>query len=180
MRLRQIVFVALVLAAIAGYFFYQFGMNRRQPWSAAAITATYAGVQLKEMNPATAMLILSYDLQNNTDTDFQLANGPDVATMSRLKSNGSLSSEQDIHLGYPTFLPARQRARVTLQISRNFTWPAVGDAALQRKLKAFVNQGLGDVDEFVLFDQANRNRIDFPRGWQKFDLAAANRSTPSF
>ncbi len=35
--------------------------------------------------------------------------------MSRLASDGTLSSQEDVRLGYPTFLPAGQKARVALE-----------------------------------------------------------------
>ncbi|PYU24905.1 MAG: hypothetical protein DMG30_07505, partial [Acidobacteria bacterium] len=86
---------------------------------------------------------------------------------------GSLSSQQKARLSYPTFLPARQRARVALEIPSPFGWPADGDPAYQDKLRDFVNQKLVDVQGFVLFDQADRFDIEFPSGWQELKMTSA-------
>jgi hypothetical protein len=118
-------------------------------------------------------LLLYYNLENDTDTDYRLSDGTGLVIMSRLKSDGSLSSEEQVRLSYPTFLPARQRARIALEILHPFDWPSDNDPARQEKLKVFVNQRLAGVDEFVLFDEANRCQIEFPRGWQDLPLVTA-------
>jgi len=163
---------ALVLGGIVGISYHQYAVRRSQPWNAGAITATYLGTQLIEIDPSDASLQLSYELQNNTDTDYRLADGPGVVVMSRMMNDGGLSSQDDVRLAFPTFLPARQRVRATLNLRRQFEWPAKSDAALQNKLKDFVNHRLSGIDGFVLFDQGDRCQIEFPRGWQPFKLAA--------
>ena len=47
--------------------------------------------------------------------------------MSRHKPNGALSSQEQIQLSYPSFLPARQKARIALEITHLFGWPAEND-----------------------------------------------------
>ena len=94
--------------------------------------------------------------------------------MSRLRADGSLSSQQQVRLSYPTFLPARQRARVALEIPAPLGWPADNDPAYQDKLREFVNQKLLEVQAFVLFDQADRFDIEFPSGWQELKMASAS------
>ncbi len=65
----------------------------------------------------------SYDLDNNTDADYRFAKGAGTVVMTRLKSNGSLSSEAPIELNNSVFLPARNRTRIALQVTRPFNWP---------------------------------------------------------
>jgi len=144
-----------------------------KPWNSSAITATYVGAQLRELDSGSAALYLAYEVQNHTDSDYQLADGPGALVMSRLRADGSLSSQQQARLSYPTFLPARQRARVALEIPSPFGWPAEGDPAYQDKLRDFVNQKLVDVQAFVLFDQADRFDIEFPSGWQELKMTSA-------
>jgi len=168
-----IVVAAILLGGIGGTLYHQYAVRRPQPWNAGAITATYVGTQLLEIDPSNARLQLSYELQNNTDTDYRLADGPGVVVMSRMVNDGGLSSQDDVRLAFPTFLPARQRVRATLNLPRQFKWPAKGDAALQNKLKDFINQRLSGIDGFVLFDQGDRCQIEFPRGWQPLELASA-------
>jgi hypothetical protein len=164
---------AIVLGGIVGISYHQYVVRRSQPWNAGAITATYLDAQLLEIDPSDASLQLSYELQNNTDTDYRLTDGPSVVVMSRMVNDGGLSSQDDVRLAFPTFLPARQRVRATLNVRRQFEWPARGDAALQNKLKDFINQRLSGIEGFVLFDQGDRCEIEFPRGWQPLQVASA-------
>jgi len=144
-----------------------------KPWNSNAITATYVGTQLRQLDSGNAALYLAYEVQNHTDSDYRLADGPQALVMTRLRADGSLSSQQQVRLSYPTFLPARQRARVALEILSPLGWPAENDAAFQDKLRDFVNQRLADAQSFVLFDQADRFQIEFPSGWQELKLASA-------
>src|SRR5580700_8833800 len=121
-----IVVAAILLGGIGGSLYHQFVVRRSQPWNSGAITATYEGTQLLEIDPNNARLQLSYELQNNTDTDYRLADGPGVVVMSRMVNDGGLSSQDDVRLAFPTFLPARQRVRATLNLPRQFKWPAKG------------------------------------------------------
>lgn len=168
-----IAIAAAILLAIGAVSYYEYGYRRPQPWNPSGITATYLGAELHETDPQNASLLLSYELENNTGTDYRLADGPGVVVMSRLANDGSLSSQEGVQLSYSTFLPARQRARVALELRRSFNWPASNDPAAQDKLKDFINQRLTAVNEFVLFDQGDRLQIEFPRGWQEFKLASA-------
>ena len=135
--------------------------------------ARYVSAQLREVDPAHASLLLSYELTNTTNRDYRLSDSPGLVAMSRLKSDHSLSALEDIHLSFPTFLPARQRARVTLEVRHSFLWPEDNDPAMAAKFKAFVNQRLSDTDQFVLFDENSRYQIEFPSGWNELQLSSA-------
>jgi hypothetical protein len=141
-------------------------------WNQNAIQATYVGSQLRQINRSLAGLFLSYDLENNTDRDYRLADAPGVVIMSRLKSGQSLSQEELIRLSYPIFLPANQRVRMAIEISYPFVWPAAGDPGFENKLKDFVKQRLAKVEEFVLFDELNRCQIELPSAWQDLEQDA--------
>jgi len=134
-------------------------------WNREGIKATYMAAQLREVDKTHSALILSYDLNNFTDLDFRLAQGAGVVIMSRVNSNGSLSQEEPIRLGYPVFLPAKQRARLAIEISQTFAWPVQTDARYEEKLKEFVKQRLAGVHGFVLFDEASHSQIDLPAAW---------------
>jgi hypothetical protein len=163
--------LALVVTAIVLYFHPV--AKTQKPWNSTAITATYVGAQLRQLDSGNASLFLAYEVQNHTDSDYQLADGPTALVMSRLRADGSLTSQQPVRLSYPTFLPARQRARVALEVPAPFNWPGDNDPEFQDKLRDFVNQKLADVQAFVLFDQADRFDIEFPSGWQELKLASA-------
>jgi hypothetical protein len=138
-------------------------------WNQSALKATYVGSQLRQIDKTLAGLFLSYDLENNTDRDYRLADAPGVVIMSRLTSDHSLSQEELIRLTYPVFLPANQRVRIAIEISYPFDWPAPADRALENKLKDFVKQRLAKVEEFVLFDEANRCQVELPSAWQELE-----------
>lgn len=164
---------SLAVALTAGILLYvQRGRRLPEPWNSSAITATYAGAQLRELDSGNAALYLTYEVQNHTDSDYQLMDGPGALVMSRLRVDGSLSSQQQVRLSYPTFLPARQRARVALEVRSPFSWPVDGDPAYQDKLRDFVKKKLVDVQAFVLFDQADRFDIEFPSGWQELRMTS--------
>ena len=164
--------LALVVTAVI--LFVHPGGRSPKPWNPSAITASYVGAQLRQLDSDNAALYLAFEVQNHTDSDYQLADGPGALVMSRLRADGSLSSQQQVRLSYPTFLPARQRARVALEIPAPFGWPEDGDPSFQDKLRDFVNQKLADVQAFVLFDQADRFDIEFPNGWQELRMASAS------
>lgn len=166
-------FLALILTALILYLHSSPGAATPKPWNSSAITANYVGAQLRQLDSGNAALYLAFEVTNHTDSDYRLADGPGALVMSRLRSDGSLSSQQPVRLSYPTFLPARQRARVALEVPSSFGWPDDSDAAFQDKLRDFINQKLMDVQAFVLFDQADRFEIEFPSGWQELKLASA-------
>ena len=62
----------------------------------------------RKRTPTHATVVFFFDLDNNTDTDYQFAKGPGTVVMTRLKSNGSLSSEQPIELNNSVFLAGAQ------------------------------------------------------------------------
>ena len=160
-----------MLTAVIFYFLPR--SRRPRPWNTTAITANYVGAQLRQLDSGNVALYLAYEVRNQTDSDYQLADGPGAVVMSRLRADGSLSSQQQVRLSFPTFLPARQRARVALEIPSPFGWPADSDPAFQDRLRDFVNQKLVEVQAFVLFDQADRVEIEFPSGWQQLRMASA-------
>jgi hypothetical protein len=145
-------------------------------WKTDAITATYVGVQLKQMDNGHAALVVSYDLQNSTNSDFRLADTPAMVIMTRLKSDGSLSQEESLRLSYPVFLPARQRVRVAIEGSHPFEWPAQRDPKLEEKLREFVTQRLRNIQDIVLFDQADRFQVELPAGWRQLNGSAGGES----
>ncbi len=141
-------------------------------WDREAIKATYVGTQLKQADKGHSTLVLSYDLENNTDSDYRFDDGPGVVILSRLKADGSLSQQEPIRLSYPVFLPTKQHARLAIEITERFAWPLQEDPTYIDKLREFVKQRLANVGEFVLFDQANHAQVTLPDEWQELQEAA--------
>jgi hypothetical protein len=142
-------------------------------WNREAIKATYLASQLRETDRGHSTLTLSYDLENCTDSDYRLDDGREVVIQSRLKSDGSLSQQEPLRLSYPVFLPAKQHARLAIEMTQPFAWPSEEDPAYVAKLREFVKQRLSNVGEFVLFDQAGRAEIKLPGAWQQLQETAS-------
>jgi hypothetical protein len=141
-------------------------------WNSSAIQSSFAGVQVREVDATHAKLIFSYDLDNNTDTDYHVATGPATVVMTRLRSNGSVSSEEPVELSNSIFLPARNRTHISVEIARNFNWPqGLSETQIgpvnQDKFRALVSQEVANLSGFVLFDQATHFQIELPGGWQE-------------
>lgn len=167
-----ITLLALALLASTTSLFKRATRDEAANWNQRTISAGYLGSQLKQIDKTHSSLIISYDLENNTDSDFHLSDGPGVVILSKLKSDGSYSQEQPIRLAYPVFLPARQHARLAIEITQQFNWPAEQDAAYLDKMRNFVKDRLQNVGEFVLFDQDNHWQLELPSGWEQLQEAS--------
>ena len=163
----------VLLGTSVAWNFYGNDLHAQCSWNSKAVTATYAGAQLRELDSQNAALFLAYDLHNNSGSDFRLADGPGVAIMSRLLLDGNLSAQEPAQLGIPSLVPAGQQARISVEIRHAFPWPEEKDPELQQKLKAFVNERVGAVQEFVLFDEADRIQVNLPGHWQQLKVATA-------
>lgn len=146
-------------------------------WNSVLVRGTLAGVQVHEVDPAHVQLIFYYDLDNNSDADYQLTKGPGTVVMTRLKSNGSLSSDETMELDHSVFLPARNRTRISLQSTQAFSWPSGMQAGQmgsvnQDKFRSLLAQQVGNCSGFVLFDQAKHIQIELPGGWQELQTPA--------
>ena len=157
----------LITVAVAGSVLKRPRADASKSLKPEQIGATYVGCQFREIDKTHSSLTVTYDLKNNSNVDYRLAEGSDVVVMSKLESNGSLSQEEPARLGYPVFLPAGQRARLAIQISRSFAWPAENDPQYVGKLKDFIKQRLQGVAEFVVFDAPHHLQIELPAAWQE-------------
>ncbi len=148
------------------------------PWNSSAIQSTFAGAQVQEADATHATLEFFYDLDNNTDTDYRFTKGAGTVVMTRLKSNGSLSSEEPIELNNSVFLPARNRTRIALQVTRPFNWPTGLPATQigpvnQVKFRQLVADEVANLSGFVLFDTGSHFQIELPGGWQELQQPAS-------
>ncbi len=151
----------LALLTVLGIFARaRFMAGRPQAWNSGAIETTLAGVRVRELDNTHAAVVFSYDLDNRTDTDYRLSSGPNVVIMSRLQPNGSLTSVQQVSLDSAAFVPARNRTRISLEITHPFDWPLQRDAAAERQVRQFVADEVSGVQGFVLFDQSTRYQIE--------------------
>jgi hypothetical protein len=180
--MKKLLIFGLFVAVLAFLVFYVLPRGARQqpsaseaqpaPWNSGAMHSTFAGVQVREVDPAHAELVFSYDLDNNTESDYRLTKGPSTVVMTRLKSNGTLSSDEPVDIVNSVFLPAKNRTRISLQVMHPFNWPAglvpgqIGPAN-QEKFRAIVAEEVANYSGFVLFDQSTHFQIELPGGWQE-------------
>ena len=163
---RKIGWVALGVVALGAIVVAARFVRLRAPnvrpdaWNSTAIQSTLAGIRVKEIDSAHAAVVFLYDLDNRTDSDYRLASGPSVVIMSRLQPSGSLSADQQISLDATAFVPARNRTRIAIEMSRAFAWPSTRDAAAERQIRQLVAEQVAGLEGFVLFDQAARYEID--------------------
>jgi hypothetical protein len=163
-----LILVALLAATLAsGRLSALFSSSRpKNTWNSAAIQATFAGVQVREIDPSKAALVFFYDLDNKTDSDYQLTPSSNLVIMSRLKSDSSLNAEDPIVLASAAFVPARNRTRVALQVTHPFVWPQDTDGSSGDKFRGFLQSETANLSGFVLFDQPSRYQIELPGGWK--------------
>jgi len=82
--------------------------------------------------------------------------------MSRLEPGGSLVSGQQVTLDSAAFVPARNRTRVAVEMSRLFNWPRHNDPVAQNQFRQLVAAQVTGVKGFVVFDRAARYEIELP------------------
>ena len=106
------------------------------PWNSLAIESTLVGVRVREVDPTHAAVVFLYDLSNQTDTDYQLASGPNLLIMSRLEPGGSLSSDRQASLTSVGFVPAKNRTRIALEIQPSIQLAGTEGCHLRARHKA--------------------------------------------
>lgn len=133
------------------------------------------GILFKELDKSAARLTLTYELENMTDVDYHLAEGPGLVIATKLASGGGLSQEERVRLSYPVFLPARQSVRIAIEITQPFAWPVEDDPGYETRLREFVKGRLANAVEFVVYDEASRCQLELPSAWQDLqDTAQAS------
>ena len=144
------------------------------PWNARALQTTYAGVRVRRLIRDAAVVFL-YDIDNKSDSDYQLSKSPNVVVMSRLKSSHALSSEKPVNLSSSAFVPANNRTRIALEVSEPFNWPSRMDNSSENRFRDLVTQEVSDLEAIVIFDQSHRYQIDLPhpgRTWTRPECGA--------
>ena len=151
-------------------------------WNPAAVHGTLAGIQVRELDANHAAIVFSYDVDNQTDADYQLTKGPNAVILSRLKSDGTLMTNDALQLDSSVFLPARNRTRISFEEAKPFRWPTelvpghVGPLT-QEKYRNLVAQETATLSGFVLFDQNAHYQIELPGAWPDVQPSATEPTT---
>jgi hypothetical protein len=156
------------LAAVAGgWYWYQSRPPR--PWNAGGITAEFDSADV-EGNENT--LVFSYVVQNHTGRDFRISDGNGVTVAGRRERRGDLTfgSGSTIRVDYPVLVPPQDRARVAIHLA--YPCPALQlepDVTKENRnsnlarVNACIATEFENLAGFVLFDERDRIRIDFPK-----------------
>jgi len=138
-----------------------------QPWNTHAITATYEFVTAEgEHNH----IVFVYTIQNNTNEDYRLIDGSGVDIFHKLSSEKSIyrSAGKQPKIQYPVFVPSNGRTTVIIDDQSEYSGQKPGEGESQKlhtNVQEFVKVKHSNLDGFVLFDQARRYQIEFPKGW---------------
>ena len=161
---------------IAGYIWYESRPRPPKLWNTTAITATFDRIDTEGQNNT---LLFAYTLENNTLFDYKVTGQSSVIMTAKLNRQRSLSLDRNDHfitVDYPIFIPSGQRTQFLIHLGYPYRYegirerPIANASSEERKkyreaVAAFVNEQMGNVDGFVLFDEINRYQITFPKGW---------------
>jgi len=177
-KLTTVGIFALLLGAAAAFAVSRFrhaesASTHPVPWNSDAIRATFAGIQVREVDAGNAAVVLFYDLENTTDFDYRIENSPTMNFLSRLRSDGSLSSEDQPRLDHAAFVPARNRTRIGLELVHPFAWPAQAGAASDEEFREFVEHQTNNLEGFVLFDENTRYQVELRGALPDLEHSAA-------
>lgn len=142
------------------------GESGLRSWDANSVHASFAGVKVKEIDTADAVVTFYYDLENRSDHDYQLESGPAVRLMTRVAADGSLQAENRAHLAETAFVPVGNRTRIGIQVTRPFAWTAQGEGSQDNRVRDLVAQETIGIQGFVLFDSVSRYQIELTGGWR--------------
>lgn len=154
---------AIMGTLIVGVFlWYSSRPKAPTPWDTNKITATfdYIDTEGEKHN-----LVFYYVLDNHTDFDYRIPDDTGISLTGKLEQQKALSSFGKYEeIDYPVFVPARQRVRFGIRIPYPYPEnPASPSTKADRA--AYIRDKMSNLTGFVLFDQMNRTRIDFPKGW---------------
>ena len=156
------VMCAMIIALVSWY------SSRPKPWNPAALKATFDSFDLESKS---YKLIFYYILENATSADYELRPTSKSRMMQKLKRQDSLIVGNGVLYDNPLFIPAKKKIRFSIELDASFKeyFPSnilTYDREKRSKTIAeFAKKEMANLDGFVLFDEARRYEIDFPRSW---------------
>lgn len=110
----------------------------------------------------------TYVLENRASSDYRIDSLSEIQMFGRGR-DGTLSHpipDTDEHFQLPVFIPARQKAvlsfsLITSEIPTRDV--AESDATFHERIRKFLEQHLGNLSGFVIFDSTDRYEIDLPK-----------------
>jgi hypothetical protein len=156
---------------VGGTFLYKSRHEQPKPWGDAPIIATFDSADVEGAND----LVFTYILENPTDYDCRISEGPTVKLFSRLKSQNSLSpyNYERLQTKFPIFIPAKERVLVRINVEFGYHGPLKPDSVASAQeaekwkstLYGYLNQKIGNLDGFFILAEDRRCRVVLPKGW---------------
>ena len=157
--------VGLVLL-VGGFLLYQDRPKPPKPWNMVAIVSKNppSFVSSKDFENVE----FTYAVENSTNLDYEITSDGAIKVIARYK-DGTLSAplpREVRHLDLPVFIPAKEKGQLTLSVAlgeipkRN---ASERDEQYHERLRAYCEEHIGTVANFVLFDETNRYQINLPR-----------------
>jgi hypothetical protein len=155
---------------IGAFALYRWTQRPPLPWNEAAVVATFDRVQAEYTEKGQTVLF-RFVFENKTDSDYSVKDPKNALTvMGRLKGQQSLVAERatgEITVD-PIFLPARQRQTVYVHLKFAINPPIPANVLGETRREAigkYLNDHAGNLDGFIVFDEARRYQIKLPKGW---------------
>lgn len=162
--------VTLMLCLIAALsIWYVSRPEPPKPWNATALVAKDPPSFTSRRTGNTKDVEFTYLIENKTPSDYELASDGDVRITVKDKKGVFIATKfpnDEASLQLPIFIPAKQKAYVTLSIKNVTELPdqAAGESpeAYHERMRTFLEKWTG-VGSFVLFDDSKRYQIELPR-----------------
>jgi len=160
--------IAVVIAALAGVAYWSWSRPKPQkPWDTTAIVAD--GTPTFDVAEDGKKVVLTYSLENNTAFDYRATSSDELHLLRRFARDNALSQPvkaETASIGFPIFIPARQKAEVSVTI--NFVEtpkqkPSETPEQYHETLRAYVLDQMSGDAEVVLFDEMNRYQVNLPK-----------------
>ena len=165
---------AVTAAIILGTFiWWESRPPKPKPWDQSSITATYDNLGTEgEKNS----FWLAYTVENHTNDDYRIESDSNqvhlAAILKRTNNSLSFADDKEITIDYPVFIPAKRSVRLRVHFympySEHEDYNAPDDVRHDWETKAaiFLTKEAGNVNGFVLMDEASRYQINLPNGWE--------------
>jgi len=207
---------AVALSTIVGGFAWY--ASRPKPWNTSALKATFERLDVKSgvaplaqdlpppppgfipypqsrhddftADSEATRLLFHYVLENTANLDYRLPDAESLMVMLKRAAGTLKRSEYEIKFDSPVFIPAKQRADLTMNMFYTIDYQAVSDRAhsdkpskiedlvrkyggrvafdpvihaeLVRDPSAFLKKYEPDLDMVVIFDETSRYQINLP------------------
>jgi hypothetical protein len=155
-----------IAAIVGGFLWYQSRPKPTKPWNAAAIVCNEP--PSFDSTSDHKQMEFTYPIENHTNRDYQIESDSELQLMAK-NADGTLLPPLPSDMRrwqLPIFIPANQKALVTFSLTLSGIpeqKPSETDAQYHERLRAYCEEHIGGVANFVIFDRGNRYQINLQR-----------------